>query len=199
MNTPLPVTLTGRSVRLEPLLIEHAPGLLEIGREESIWTWLPRGPLTDLDDAKQWIEGTHEGLRNGARLPFAIISLTDGAVAGSTSYLNISVRDQGIEIGWTWLGLKYQRTAVNTEAKLLLMTHAFETLGAQRLQLKTDELNERSRRAIERIGAKFEGILRRSQITRGGRIRNTAMYSVLVDEWPGVKAKLEERVGIANG
>ncbi len=120
-------------------------------------------------------------------------------MAGSTSYLNISVRDQGIEIGWTWLGLKYQRTAVNTEAKLLLMTHAFETLGAQRLQLKTDELNERSRRAIARIGAKFEGILRRSQITRGGRIRNTAMYSVLVDEWPGVKAKLEERVGIANG
>lgn len=190
MNTPQPVTLTGRAVRLEPLRVEHAPALLEIGREESIWTWLPRGPLVDLADATQWVEGTHEGLRNGSRVPFAIISLADGAVAGSTSYLSISVRDQGIEIGWTWLGAKYQRTAVNSEAKLLLMTHAFETLHAKRLQLKTDELNERSRRAILRIGAKFEGILRRFQVTREGRIRNTAMYSIIDEEWPAAKERL---------
>lgn len=190
MKQPTPVTLCGKHVRLEPLLPAHAAGLLAIGRDESIWTWLTRGPLVDFADAQGWVADALAAAQAGTQLPFGIIATADDALAGTTRYLNISVADEGLEIGWTWLASVRQRTAVNTECKLLLLAHAFDELEARRVQLKTDARNDRSRRAIERIGARFEGILRKYQRTRDGRIRDTAMYSILDEEWPATRARL---------
>lgn len=189
-----PVSLDGRHVRLEPLRDGHAAGLFEIGRDASIWTWMLRVPFTTVDEARELIAGAEALERAGTQLPWAIIEKATGRVAGSTRYLNISHVDRGLEIGHTWLGVAFQRTAVNTECKYLLLRHAFETLGCARVQLKTDALNERSRRAIERIGATFEGVLRKYQLTRGDRIRDTAMYSITDEEWPRVKAKLQDKL-----
>lgn len=189
-----PVSLEGRCVRLEPLRDVHAAGLFEIGRDASIWTWMLRVPFTTLDEARELVASALALERAGTQLPFVIIEKAGGRVAGSTRYLNISHVDRGLEIGHTWLGVEFQRTAVNTECKYLLLRHAFETLGCARVQLKTDALNERSRRAIERIGATFEGVLRKYQLTRNDRIRDTAMYSITDDEWPRVRALLESRM-----
>lgn len=189
-----PVSLDGKCVRLEPLRDVHAAGLFEVGRDASIWTWMLRVPFTTLDEARELVASALSLERAGTQLPFVIIEKAGGRVAGSTRYLNISHVDRGLEIGHTWLGVEFQRTAVNTECKYLLLRHAFETLGCARVQLKTDALNERSRRAIERIGATFEGVLRKYQLTRNDRIRDTAMYSITDDEWPRVRALLESRM-----
>jgi RimJ/RimL family protein N-acetyltransferase len=194
MIIPQRITLTGKCARLEPLTLDHAAALLAIGREEAIWTWMTRPPLADVADARDWIEQALAAQTAGTQLPFAIVDPRTGSVAGSTRYMNISVSDAGLEIGWTWLGSAYRRTAINTECKYLLLRHAFETLGCARVQLKTDARNDVSRRAIERIGAKFEGILRKFQATRGGLIRDTAMYSMLDREWPSVKPVLESKL-----
>ncbi|MBI5865578.1 MAG: GNAT family N-acetyltransferase [Planctomycetes bacterium] len=195
MLTPTPVSLEGAFVRLEPLSAEHVPALMEVGGDPSIWTWMTRCPANSVEDMRQWLRDALDGQAAGTQLPFAIFERTSGRVAGSTRFLNISVRDGGLEIGWTWLGVAWQRTAVNTECKLLLLRHAFETLGCVRVQFKTDALNARSRSAIERIGGRFEGILRKYQATQGGRIRDTAMYSIIDQEWPEVRDRL---VGLAE-
>lgn len=186
-----PVTLCGTIVRLDPLDVDHATGLLELGRDEDLWTHLTREPFVDRADVDHWIAEALVEQSRGRQLPFAVIHRSTGGVIGSTRYLNISPNDRGLEIGWTFYAAAHRRTAVNTECKLLLLRHAFEELNCARVQLKTDALNERSRRAIERIGGVFEGVLRRLQRTRGGRIRDTAVYSIIDEEWPAVRDRLE--------
>ncbi|HEX9438840.1 MAG TPA: GNAT family N-acetyltransferase [Roseiflexaceae bacterium] len=188
-----PITLEGRWVRLEPLAYHHAAGLAEAARDEEIWRYMP-AKLTTIEQIKHWITETLALQATGAVLPFAIVERAEGRAIGSTRYLNIMPRDRGLEIGWTWLGRAAWRTAVNTECKYLLLRHAFETLDCIRVQFKTDQRNERSRRAIERIGGQFEGILRQHMVLPDGSYRDSAFYSIIDAEWPAVKAKLADRL-----
>jgi len=193
MTNVEPITLEGRWVRLEPLAQHHAVGLAEAARDEEIWRYMP-AKLTTIEQIKHWITETLALQATGAVLPFAIVERAEGRAIGSTRYLNIMPRDRGLEIGWTWLGRAAWRTAVNTECKYLLLRHAFETLDCIRVQFKTDQRNERSRRAIERIGGQFEGILRQHMVLPDGSYRDSAFYSIIDAEWPAVKAKLADRL-----
>ena len=186
-----PITLCGRFVRLEPLSQAHVPGLAQAGKDESIWRYMRYGLLTGPRRMSQWVRHMLELQARGNDLPFAVIHLPDGKVAGATRYLNIDRPDCNLEIGGTWYGLQYQRTAVNTECKYLLLRHAFETLGCLRVQIKTDQRNQRSQRAIERLGAVQEGILRDHIILPDGYLRSSVIYSILRREWPDVKQRLE--------
>ena len=187
-----PVTLAGKYVRLEPLTKEHAPALAEIGMGQSFWDFMLYGNINTVDDMHHWVLDILSRAEKGTDLPFVAVHLASGKVAGATRYLNIMPKDRGLEIGGTWYGTEFQRTAVNTECKYLLMQHAFETLKCIRVQLKTDLRNERSQKAIERIGAVKEGILRNHMILPDGRLRHSVFYSVLDTEWPDVKKRLEE-------
>ena len=189
-----PVTLEGPSVRLEPLRLEHAPDLLEVSRENPeifvyIWSW----------DGDNGLRGLEESIERHLALPdwcpFAIVLRETGRAIGSTSYLEIRPAHRGLEIGSTWIGRPYQGTLVNPENKYLLLRHAFETLGAMRVQLKTDGRNLHSQRAIAKLGAKLEGSLRKHMVLPNGYIRDTVMYSITDEEWPAVKAGLEARLG----
>jgi RimJ/RimL family protein N-acetyltransferase len=196
IRTPLqiaPVTLTGRFVRLEPLTLAHGDVLAAIAYEPSIWDWMPARVL-DRAGLDAWISEALRSQHSGTALPFATVLLDGNRVVGSTRFLNISARDGRVEIGATWIGVPYQRSAVNTEAKLLMLRHAFETLGATRVELKTHSENVKSRRAIERIGAKFEGIHRKHMLHNDGSRRDTAWYSIVDDEWEGVRERLESRL-----
>jgi RimJ/RimL family protein N-acetyltransferase len=184
-----PIAFEGQHVRLEPLTQEHAAALAAISADESIWTYYPSSLLT-LGDVQRWIDIALAQQAAGTSLPFAILDRASGQALGSTRYMNIAPSDLGLEIGSTWLTPSVWRTAVNSECKFLLLRHAFEALGCIRVQIKTDRRNERSRRAIERLGAQFEGILRQHMIVRDGAYRDTAMYSIIDSEWPAVKAKL---------
>ena len=185
-----PVTLTGHYVRLEPLSLDHLDPLCVVGLDEELWR-LALAPVLTRDDMAQYIEEALTWQRQGSALPFATIDVESDRVVGSTRFANIDTVDRHGEIGWTWIAQPWQRTPVNTEAKLLMLAHAFETWGCVRVELKTDALNERSRNAILRIGAKEEGTLRSHIITSTGRRRDTVYYSILDNEWPGVKKKLE--------
>jgi RimJ/RimL family protein N-acetyltransferase len=188
-----PVTLRGRFVRLEPLSIAHLDSLCEIGLDEDIWRWMPTRALTR-PEMRDYIEEALRGQVQGTMLPFATMELASGRAVGCTRFGNIDGAHRRVEIGWTWIGRPWQRTAVNTEAKYLMLRHAFETLGCLRVELKTDALNERSRQAILRVGAKEEGTLRKHIVTSTGRIRDTVYYSVIDTEWPAVKAGLETKL-----
>lgn len=187
-----PVVLQGQHVRLEPMTEEHVPGLAEIGVGQSFWDFMLYGNMNSVDDMRNWTRDILLRAQRGSDLPFAVIHLASGRVAGATRYLNIMPRDRGLEIGGTWYGLEFQRTPVNTECKYLLLQHAFETLGCIRVQLKTDQRNERSQKAIERLGAVREGVLRNHMILPDGRYRHSVFYSILDTEWPAVKSRLEE-------
>lgn len=180
---PLPVTMESPRVGLEPLCADHAAGLYEAGRDETIWKYLPRGAFANVDDALAWIDAAGAEMGAGRRIPFAIIDRRSNRVAGSTSYLEIEPDHRTLEIGWTWLGTSFQRSFVNTECKLLLLGHAFDDHHAMRVQFKTDRRNDRSRRAIERIGGTFEGIHRNHRLLPDGTIRDSAFYSILREEW----------------
>jgi len=188
---PRPVTLEGKTVRLEPLSLKHAAGLLAIGAEESIWQYLSTPAPTSMDKAHDWIEERLANQAAGERLPVAVISLADGHFAGSTGYSSISRQHRTLEIA-SWYGLNYQRTGINTECKYLLLKYAFEDLGALRVGLNVDMENVRSRRAVERIGGVQEGILRKHRIRRDGTRRDTVIFGFINDDWPQVKVKLEE-------
>jgi RimJ/RimL family protein N-acetyltransferase len=191
--TPLqiaPVTLTGRFVRLEPLTHGHLEALARVAFDPSIWTWMP-ATVGDLASLERWLDEAIATERTGTALPFVTVRLDGNVAVGSTRFMNISARDGRVEIGGTWIAPAYQRSAVNTEAKYLMMKHAFETLGATRVELKTHSKNERSRRAIERIGGVYEGMHRKHMLHQDGSRRDTVWYSILDDEWPGVRAKLE--------
>jgi len=189
-----PVVLTGKHVRLEPMTEDHAPGLAEIGAGQTFWDFMLYGNINTVDDMRNWVKDILSRAEKGTDLPFVAIHLASGRVAGATRYLNIMPKDRGLEIGGTWYGTEFQRTPVNTECKYLLLRHAFETLGCIRVQLKTDSRNERSQKAIERIGAVKEGVLRNHMILPDGRYRHSVFYSILDTEWPDVKKHLEERL-----
>ena len=182
-----PVTLDGRAVTLEPLSQAHAQGLYNRGREQADWAYMPRACFVDLADTRQWID---EALERPDHVPFAIVETHKQRPVGSTRYLNIRPEHRSLEIGWTWLGRDWQRTAVNTEAKYLLLHHAFERLGCVRVEFKTDARNLRSQKAIERIGATREGVLRQHMIVQDNHLRDSVYYSVLDSEWPRVKEHL---------
>jgi RimJ/RimL family protein N-acetyltransferase len=186
----VPVTLEGQHVRLEPLGKGHLTGLAQVGLEEELWRWIPV-PVRTAEEMAAYIDTALEEQKRGVSLPFALIDKATGRAIGSTRYGNIDRTHHRVEIGWTWVAREWQRTAVNTEAKYLLLRHAFETLGCIRVELKTDSLNEKSRAAILRIGAKEEGIFRNHMITESGRIRHSVYFSILDSEWPAVKARLE--------
>lgn len=190
---PLPVTLEGRLVRLEPLAAHHLAGLTEVGLDPSIWKWNHR-VMKSPSDMRRYVEEAISERASGQSLPFAIVLRETGLAIGSTRYGNISSEHRRLEIGWTWIGTSWQRTGVNTECKFLLMSHAFDNLGCNRLELKTDSLNTVSRRAILRIGAKEEGILRSHMISHDGRLRDTVYYSILRPEWPEVRDSLMRKM-----
>jgi RimJ/RimL family protein N-acetyltransferase len=187
-----PVTLQGKVVRLEPLREAHIPALTAIGAGQDFWDFMLYGKINTEDDMRNWVRDILSRAEKGTDLPFAAIHLASGRVAGATRYLNIMPKDRGLEIGGTWYGVEFQRTAVNTECKYLLLKRAFETLGCIRVQLKTDLRNVRSQKAIERLGAQKEGVFRNHFILPDGRYRASVFYSILDTEWGEVKKKLEE-------
>src|SRR5688500_13308363 len=187
-----PVILQGKHVRLEPMIEAHTPALAEIGIGQPFWDFMVYGKINTVDDMRNWVLDVLSREKKGTDLAFVAIHLVSGRVAGATRYLNIMPNDRGLEIGGTWYGPEFQRTAVNTESKYLLLHHAFETLGCIRVQLKTDSRNERSQKAIERIGAVKAGVLRNHMILPDGYYRHSVYYSILNTEWPQVKKRLEE-------
>jgi RimJ/RimL family protein N-acetyltransferase len=194
--TPLhiePVTLQGRDVRLEPLTLKHHGGLCEIGFDPDLWRWIPF-QVRSHEEMLDYIRQALQWQTDGTALPFATVEQSSGRVVGCTRYMNIDKPNRHVEIGSTWVGTPWQRTVVNTEAKYLMLRHAFETLGCIRVELKTDALNERSRNAILRIGAMQEGIFRKHVVCWDGRLRDSVWFSVIDSEWPGVKARLEEKL-----
>ena len=198
MNTsPVEVpVLEGQHVRLEPLDVRHLDGLCAVGLDPELWHWEAIRKRSR-EDMQVYVRKALDERQRGVSLPFATVFLETGQVIGSTRYLNMDPANRRVEIGATWIGRPWQRTAVNTEAKYLMLRHAFEVLRCFRVELKTDVLNERSRRAILRLGAKEEGILRRHVVTDTGRVRDTVYYSILDSEWPPVKAHLQAKLAVA--
>lgn len=187
---PEPATLTGRFVQLEPLAAAHLPGLLAAAADPRIWTWYPQR-LDEPAALRAWVDEALAERAAGRALPFAILEAVSGAVAGSTRFGAMAPEHARVEIGWTWLHPRFQRTAVNTEAKRLLLGHAFETLGCVRVEFKTDALNAASRAALLRLGAQEEGTLRAHMKVQDGRLRDSVYYSILRDEWPAVRSRLD--------
>jgi N-acetyltransferase len=188
-----PITLEGRHVRLEPLSLAHLGDLAAVGLEPELWRYIPT-PVRTREEMAAYIQTALDEQARGVSLPFAQIEKSSGRAIGSTRYGNIDRTNHRVEIGWTWIAPAWQRTAINTETKYLLLRHAFETLGCLRVELKTDSLNERSRNAILRIGAKQEGIFRNHMICSDGRIRHSVYFSITDGEWAEVKARLEEKL-----
>ena len=188
-----PVTLEGRHVRLEPMSRAHLGGLTEVGLDGELWRWTATR-IASPEEARAYVEAALEEQARGVSLPFVTVERGRGRVVGSTRFGNIDPANRKAEIGWTWIGRAWQRTAVNTEAKLLMLAHAFDVWRCVRVELKTDSLNEQSRRAILRLGAKEEGTLRNHMITYTGRLRHSVFFSVIESEWPQVKADLETKL-----
>ena len=185
-----PIVLEGDFVRLEPMTLGHHSGLSEVGLDPDIWRYtlvLVRTP----DEMRGYMESALKLQREGTTLPFVTIERSSGRIVGSTRFGNYDPANRRIEIGWTWVAPPWQRTAINTEAKFLMLSHAFEKLGCVRVELKTDVLNTPSRKAMLRIGATEEGVLRKHSLVWDGRYRDSIYYSVLDEEWAGVKQQLE--------
>ena len=180
-------------MRLVPLTMDHAPALLPVALHEELWRWTI-SEIRSAADLDRYIASALRELELGTALPFATIDRATGTPIGSTRYGNYDPDNRRLEIGWTWLAPEFQRSAVNTEAKLLMLRHAFEVLDCIRVELKTDALNEKSRAAIQRLGAVQEGLFRHHMITSSGRLRDTVYYSILAEEWPGVRQRLETRL-----
>ncbi len=189
-----PIILEGRQVKLEPLTLDHHPTLARIAADPNLWTWIPF-PRTTPDEIRQYIAEALAWREAGTAYPFVTIEKATNQIVGSTRFANMDLFNKRLEIGWTWIVPQWQCTHVNTEAKFLMMRYAFEELGCRRVELKTDALNQKSRNAILRIGAKEEGTLRNHMVTHTGRMRDTVYFSVLDTEWPAVKEKLLERIG----
>jgi len=185
-----PVVLEGRYVRLEPLSRDHLDGIVAAGSFDDIWTWLSVHPEGQ-EGFALWIDAALAAADAGTELPFTTFDRASGEIIGGTRYLNIERASRRLEIGWTWITPRMQRTYVNTEAKYLQLRHCFEELGCLRVELKTDRRNEQSRNAMLRIGAQFEGIARKQMLTFDGANRDNAWYAFIDDDWPAVKARLE--------
>ncbi|CAG6398788.1 GNAT family N-acetyltransferase [Streptomyces cocklensis] len=193
---PGPVVLTGRTIRLEPLTPDHLGDLfLAGGGDEEVWRWQGGpAPRTQAELAERM-----RSVLEGPYVAFAVVHTESGRAIGWTTYMDIDTADERLEIGWTWYGRAYWRSSVNTEAKLLLLTHAFEDLGMGRVQLKTDHMNLRSQKAIARLGAQREGVLRRHRLRPDGTWRDSVYFSILQDEWPAAKAGLVARLDAHAG
>lgn len=189
-----PVVLEGTHVRLEPLSLAHHADLCQVGLDEDLVRWTEAYALTP-DGVRTYIENALQRQSEGSVLPFAVISRAAGKAIGSTRYGNIDRANRRVEIGWTWYGRAFQRTAVNTECKYLLLRHAFETLDCIRVEFKTDVLNVRSQEAILRIGAKEEGVFRKHMLMPSGRVRDTVYFSIVDTEWPDVRTRLAAFLG----
>lgn len=187
-----PCTLEGRTVRLEPLKLEHAEPLFLAGHEDD-WTWLSKD-LSTPESMKEWINEALKAQEACQQFPFTVVHKPQGRVVGSTRYMDIHPEAKGVEIGWTWHSPSLWGTTVNPETKYLLLQHAFDDWGAIRVQIKTDIMNKHSQNAIIKLGAKFEGQLRNHMIRKDGTIRHTMMYSITREEWPSVKANLQKRL-----
>ena len=188
-----PITLEGDHVRLVPLSLNHLDRLCDVGLEPKLWRWTTSAIRTS-EDMRIYVETALRWQAAGTALPFTTFSANTGQVIGSTRFANIDCSNRRMEIGWTWLGINWQRTAANTEAKYLMLRHAFETLGCIRVEFKTDSLNKQSRKALLRIGAKEEGTLRNHMIVHDGRYRHSVYFSLIESEWPEIKAQLEEKL-----
>jgi N-acetyltransferase len=197
-SVPVVADLTGpihgRLVALEPLSLAHEAGLLEAAREEELFTWFPQRLCESPEELRRWLSSSIEAAELGREVPFAIIDRRTGEPVGSTRFLEIRLEHLRVEIGWTWLAKRAWGTGINVEAKLLLLGRAFEQVGCRRVEFKTDARNERSRGALDALGAQFEGILRKHMVLRAGAPRDSAYYSVIDDEWPALKARLEQRL-----
>lgn len=194
-----PIELEGVYVRLEVPKERHVPDLTAAAQGDKIWDYMPFGPFKTQEDMRAHVIKRLEQMEEGEIVPFVIVRKGDERAVGMTSYLNIMRSDMGLEIGATWLMLEAWRTVVNSECKYLLLRHAFESIGCVRVQLKTDARNIRAQRAIERLGALKEGVLRKHMLTRGGYIRDTVYYSIIDSEWPMVKARLENGIYPVEG
>jgi RimJ/RimL family protein N-acetyltransferase len=192
------VELGGAMVAIEPLGLEHAGGLLAAADSEEVFAWLPYSRPIDLDQARAWVKNALADKDADRRLPFAVLDATDGSVLGSTSYWYFDAHNAQVEIGSTWLSRAFWGTGHNSEAKLLLMEHAFETLELERVSFRTDIRNDRSRRAIERLGATQEGVHRHEMRRRDGGWRDSVHYSILRPEWPSSRDHLLERIAAAR-
>ena len=186
-----PVTLTGEHVILEPAADRHLPDLLAAAADPDVWTWLPWRRPTDADELAALLEG-----ERAIAYPFAQLDATSGRAVGITTYRDVDERNRTLEIGGTWLGRRWWRTAINTESKLLFLGHAFDVLRANRVAIKTDIRNERSQAAIARLGAKREGVVRHQMIRPDGSLRDTVLFSVIPEEWPAVREHLRARLAV---
>jgi RimJ/RimL family protein N-acetyltransferase len=194
MRKPEPVTLESAQVRLEPMTRAHVAGLEEAARDGELWN-LRITSVPAPGEAGRYVETALKGCEDGHMLPFVVCDIASGRVIGSTRYHDIVPAVERLEIGYTWYGKSWQRTHVNTTCKLLLMTHAFETLGAKLVGWRTDNYNFASQKAIERLGARKDGVLRHHALRRDGTVRDTVMYSLVAGEWPEVKAHLLYQLG----
>lgn len=186
--------LKGRAVELHPLTLAHADGLFAVGQHRADWQYMPIPAFQVHDDAQSWVEQALALQGRAEHLVYVLVEPASRQVMGSSRYLNIRAADSVLEIGYSWLGVDFQRSAVNTEAKHLLLHNAFETFGARRVELKTDARNRRSQQAIARIGATKEGVLRKHMTVQGGFQRDSVMYSIVDSEWPQVKRLLEHKM-----
>lgn len=196
LNAPMliePVVLEGEFVRLEPMRFDHLPALTEVGLEESLWKWTT-DQIKEAADLEKYVRDALAAQAAGDALPFVTIERASSTIVGSTRFANLDAANRKGEIGWTWINPGWQRTVVNTEAKLLMLTHAFETWKCIRVELKTDANNAKSRAAIARIGGVEEGTLRNHMITKSGRFRDSVYFSIIESEWPDVKARLGEMI-----
>lgn len=188
-----PVTLEGRIVRLEPLSAAHLEGLAEVAFDPAIWRWTIARP-TDVDGLRAWLETAVAAQQAGTELPFATVDVATGRPIGSSRFLTIVPEHRRLEIGWTWVAPAFQRRGANQEAKYLQLRHAFEDLGANRVEFKTDSRNEKANPALRSIGAQFEGTFRNHMVMPDGPLRHSNYYAVVVGDWPNVKAMLETRI-----
>lgn len=184
-----PVTLTGPAVSLIPLSLEHVGALAQAGLDEALWRWQPF-PIVDAGGMRAYVNTALADQQRGLGLPFAIVHQASGRIIGSTRYMDVALAHRRLEIGATWIAAAHQRTGANTDAKRLLLAHAFETLGMQKVVFKTELLNDQSRKAIARLGAVEEGVFRKHLVAASGRARDMVYFSILDTEWPAVKARL---------
>lgn len=196
--TPGPLTLDGRVVRLAPLSLEHVPLLAEVALDPAVWRWTRDQPTTEAE-LRDYVERALAAAATGREVPFVQLERATGRPIGSTRFLNISPDDRRLEIGYTWIGRGFWGRGLNPDAKRTLLAHAFDDLGAHRVEFKTDALNGRSRAALLAIGATEEGVFRRHALTSGGRVRDSAYYAVVWDDWPRVRDHLDGLIDRLRG
>ena len=192
MKPPQPITLIGDAITLKPIALNEVGEYLKIGGDNEIWRYLSADHFKTRSDAERWIRSMLARQESSGSVTFSVYDKATSQLAGSTSLLEVRVPHKGLEIGYTWYGTAFQRSHVNTATKLVLLTHAFDELGAIRVQLQTDERNKRSQTAISRIGAKKEGILRSHKVYPDGYVRDSAMFSITSGDWPGVRQRLQK-------